>query len=563
MARAKQRQITEKSIDPYAELSILSFEKRTETEIKNALLRPAIPQHSHELRAISARIRRGVNPFHIDQSYITKDFTFRSGAQKGQVTPSFSHGFETRMTHTRSAAAIAEQLADRMYLGRLSAELAQAIVFAHDIGHGPFSHESEEIFNRKLKPYGGKWDHDYFGLQIVTELAHGGLTYKGLPLNVATLEGVAKRYKRFYAQIDHPDKFHRPRNELPPSFLRLAEGNETLFQLDKWNSIEGQIAAISDWIAFTVSDTRDMLLLNMHNMPAGEFEAYANELLSQFPPALRIWKAMKRQTADTVQKSGDGAIVKKNYHAFMQSTINLFSQALESTLIDDVLAETHRRFTNARKEKRIRRVGDERKLDHLLIGFSPEMEVHVQRYGDYYKEKIFPELLNKYVNVLGVMDKFFDLVKNTFDCQLTHSPTEENPPQPYKINARPFSRKPEWHRLHQEDESKPPLCHFPQSRMKIDAGWLKQYQAILENGELDDLTRARSQLELICAYIAVNFTDMDVMYYVKHHDRQFYADATKGRQDGVYPNLAHPDAVDGFQLEEAIRASRRKTEIRK
>ena len=148
--------------------------------------------------------------------------------------------YRTRLTHTLEVAQIARTVSK--VLG-VNSELAEAIALAHDLGHPPFGHTGEEELNKLLIDDGG-FDHNIQTLKIVTKLEQMYASHPGLNLTIETLDGIIKH--------------NGPLNRINKYII------EEIKDLKKFNfkgspSIEAQIAAISDDIAYNSHDLGDGL----------------------------------------------------------------------------------------------------------------------------------------------------------------------------------------------------------------------------------------------------------------------------------------------------------------
>ena len=148
--------------------------------------------------------------------------------------------YRTRLTHTLEVAQIARTVSK--VLG-VNSELAEAIALAHDLGHPPFGHTGEEELNKLLINDGG-FDHNIQTLKIVTKLEQMYASHPGLNLTIETLDGIIKH--------------NGPLNIVNKYIV------EEIKDLKKFNfkespSIEAQIAAISDDIAYNSHDLGDGL----------------------------------------------------------------------------------------------------------------------------------------------------------------------------------------------------------------------------------------------------------------------------------------------------------------
>ncbi len=100
---------------------------------------------------------------------------FRRLAGKTQVFIFPEDHQRTRLTHALEVAQVATGIARAC---RLNVALAEAIALAHDCGHGPFGHASEDAF----APYvAGGYDHAVWGADVVL---------RPLNLCVETLDGI-------------------------------------------------------------------------------------------------------------------------------------------------------------------------------------------------------------------------------------------------------------------------------------------------------------------------------------------------------------------------------------
>ena len=148
--------------------------------------------------------------------------------------------YRTRLTHTLEVAQIARTVSKAL---GVNSELAEAIALAHDLGHPPFGHTGEEELNKLLINDGG-FDHNIQTLKIVTKLEQMYASHPGLNLTIETLDGIIKHN----GPLDIVNKYI----------------TEEIKDLKKFNfkgspSIEAQIAAISDDIAYNSHDLGDGL----------------------------------------------------------------------------------------------------------------------------------------------------------------------------------------------------------------------------------------------------------------------------------------------------------------
>jgi dGTPase len=150
--------------------------------------------------------------------------------------------FRTRLTHTLEVAQIARAIA---FVLDLNQDLAETISLIHDLGHPPFGHAGEEVLNYKMKNFGG-FSHNTHTLKIITKIENYCAKFNGLNLTLATLEGVSKHN----GAIDKNTQLN-----LDKYFIDF--NNIFDLSLDKNPSLEAQISAIADDIAYNNHDIED------------------------------------------------------------------------------------------------------------------------------------------------------------------------------------------------------------------------------------------------------------------------------------------------------------------
>lgn len=196
-------------------------------------------------------------PFQRDRDRIIHASAFRRLKYKTQVFV-YHEGdhYRTRLTHTLEVAQITRSIARALMVNE---DLAEGIALAHDLGHTPFAHIGEDYLNACMVPYGG-FDHNDQSLRVLTTLERKYPAWNGLNLTWETLEGVVKHNGPMIGDL------HISARE-----LQAVQD----MKLDTYASLEAQVAALSDDIAynnhdvedglraglFTLDDLRDMPLL--------------------------------------------------------------------------------------------------------------------------------------------------------------------------------------------------------------------------------------------------------------------------------------------------------------
>ncbi|MBF9057313.1 deoxyguanosinetriphosphate triphosphohydrolase [Rhodobacterales bacterium HKCCA1065] len=179
--------------------------------------------------------------FQRDRDRIIHASSFRRLKHKTQVFVEHEGDyFRTRLTHSIEVAQVARTMARALGANE---DLTEAIALAHDLGHTPFGHTGEDALCDLMAPYGG-FDHNAQAIRIVTNLERHYADFDGLNLTWESLEGIAKHNGPVAA----------------PYPWALAECNARHdLELTTYASLEAQIAAIADDIAYNHHDLHDGL----------------------------------------------------------------------------------------------------------------------------------------------------------------------------------------------------------------------------------------------------------------------------------------------------------------
>jgi dGTPase len=185
-------------------------------------------------------IRGPRDAFQRDRDRIIHSVPFRRLRHKTQVfvAPDGDH-FRVRLTHSLEVAQIGRTMARALHLNE---DLVEALCLAHDIGHPPFGHSGEDALSAAMTPAGG-FDHNAHTLRVLTTLEAQYPHHPGLDLSWETLEGLAK---------------HNGPVAAPNWALRAVDAQFPL-DLGSWPSLEAQVAAIADDIAYDNHDIDDGL----------------------------------------------------------------------------------------------------------------------------------------------------------------------------------------------------------------------------------------------------------------------------------------------------------------
>ncbi len=261
-----------------------------------------------------------------DRDRIIHSTAFRRLKGKTQVfVANEGDYFRTRLTHSLEVAQIARSLAHSL---DLDVDLAETIALSHDLGHPPFGHAGEDELHKCMQPWGG-FDHNVQTFRVITKLEVRYPAWDGLNLTWETLEGIVKH--------NGPVGHHMAE----PSWKSIVDFN------DQWNlrpdtfaSLEAQVAAIADDIAYNNHDVDDGLRAELFTI---------SDLLDvpMIGPAI--------------------ASVQKDWPALNDRMLRLEAvRRMIGVMIADVLVETEKRL----KEDNIRTSEDVRTAKRQMVQFS-------------------------------------------------------------------------------------------------------------------------------------------------------------------------------------------------
>ena len=195
-------------------------------------------------------MRGPCNIFQRDRDRIIHSISFRRLRHKTQVfvSPDGDH-YRVRLTHSLEVAQIGRTIARALGLDE---DLTEALCLAHDIGHPPFGHAGEDALEAAMKPHGG-FDHNAQTLRTLTLLESPYPLWPGLNLSWELVEALAK---------------HNGPVSTPNWALAEIDTRQGL-ELSSWSSLEAQVAAVADDIAYDNHDIDDGIragLLTMEQM---------------------------------------------------------------------------------------------------------------------------------------------------------------------------------------------------------------------------------------------------------------------------------------------------------
>lgn len=263
----------------------------------------------HEANATARGPR---DDFQRDRDRIIHSISFRRLRHKTQVfmAPDGDH-FRVRLTHSLEVAQIGRTIARALGLNE---DLTEALCLAHDIGHPPFGHAGEAALTDALAGQGG-FDHNGHTLRALTAIERPYPRWPGLNLCWETLEGLAKHN----GPVTSPG-------------WALAEADAAFpLALAQWPSLEAQVAAIADDIAYDNHDIDDGLRAGLLSF---------DQLLA-VPLVARIWGDVHARFADVAPALLIGEVIRTQIGAMVGDLIdtscaNIAAAGIETA--DDVRA---------------------------------------------------------------------------------------------------------------------------------------------------------------------------------------------------------------------------------
>ena len=262
--------------------------------------------------------------FQRDRDRIIHSIPFRRLRHKTQVfvAPDGDH-FRVRLTHSLEVAQIGRTIARALALNE---DLTEALCLAHDIGHPPFGHSGEDALGTAMAEAGG-FDHNGHTLRLLTRLESPYPLHPGLNLSWETLEGLAK---------------HNGPVSAPAWALAEADAEYPL-DLGTWPSLEAQVAAIADDIAYDNHDIDDGLRAGL----------FALDELVELRLVGGLWKGVLGRYPGLDEARLVPELIRDQI----------------GRMVNDLLDETRRRIAASG----VASVDDVRQAGAALVGFSAEM----------------------------------------------------------------------------------------------------------------------------------------------------------------------------------------------
>ena len=149
----------------------------------------------------------------------------------------------------------------------LNEDLSETLSLSHDLGHTPFGHAGEEALNQCMGKYGG-FDHNIQTLRIVTSIENKYYKFCGLNLTIETLDGLIKHNGPVKNLVQYKT-----------ILKKNLFSNKIVF--NAFPSLEAQVAAIADDIAYNNHDLEDGLRAGLFTIKKISSITYVSKLINK------------------------------------------------------------------------------------------------------------------------------------------------------------------------------------------------------------------------------------------------------------------------------------------
>ena len=305
-------------------------------------------------------------PFQRDRDRIIHSASFRRLKHKTQVfVNTEGDHYRTRITHSIEVAQIARSIA--RYLD-LNEDLAETLSLAHDLGHTPFGHAGEDSLNECMEVHGG-FDHNLQTLRIIMFLENKYLKFKGLNLSIETIEGLLKHN----GPVDDLDLVDN---------LIGVKHFKNMINYNTYPSLEAQISAISDDIAYNNHDIQDGINANLFKL---------EELIE-----INFFRDIYKKYINKINK--------KNYKI---TTYQIIRDSID-LMIKDLINNTKYNLNH----NRIKSFKDINRTEFLMVDFSDKIQNSINEIRYFLKTKMYnnKEVLEKNMKGKLIVKKLFNKI---------------------------------------------------------------------------------------------------------------------------------------------------------
>lgn len=283
--------------------------------------------------------------------------------------------YRTRLTHTLEVAQIARTLARALMVNE---DLAETVALAHDLGHTPFAHVGEDVMESCMRDVGG-FDHNDQSLRILTWLERRYPKWPGLNMTWETLEGVAKHNGPVLAKGQNAEDAGLP--------VSVTSVNRQMdLQLHTYASLEAQVAALADDIAYNNHDVEDGLRAGL----------FLLDDLRDVPLLKDIIPRVERDYPDIDPKILIYEVIRDMIGA----------------MVEDVLVETRARL----KALNPQGPDDIRNADRAMVAFSEDMLLRVNALREFLWANMY-----RHSTVQRMRLKVSRIVRDLYDAFMTET----------------------------------------------------------------------------------------------------------------------------------------------
>ena len=283
------------------------------------------------------------SPYQRDRDRIIHSSSFRRLKHKTQVfVNTDGDHYRTRLTHSMEVSQIARTLARSLGLNE---DLSETLSLSHDLGHAPFGHAGEEALSECMKNYGG-FNHNIQTLRIVTSLENKYYKFYGLNLTIETLDGLIKH--------------NGPVKNIVP-YKKILKKNlfNNKITFNAFPSLEAQVAAISDDIAYNNHDLEDGLRAGLFTIKKISSISYLSGLINKHVKNI------------------------KNFRR--EIIINQIVRDLINLMVVDVINTTNKNLEKINPQS----INDIYKQDTMIVDFSDKMKKIDKRIKYFLKHNMY------------------------------------------------------------------------------------------------------------------------------------------------------------------------------
>jgi len=283
------------------------------------------------------------SPYQRDRDRIIHSSSFRRLKHKTQVfVNTEGDHYRTRLTHSMEVSQIARTLSRSLGLNE---DLSETLSLSHDLGHTPFGHAGEEALNQCMGKYGG-FDHNIQTLRIVTSIENKYYKFCGLNLTIETLDGLIKHNGPVKNLVQYKT-----------ILKKNLFSNKIVF--NAFPSLEAQVAAIADDIAYNNHDLEDGLRAGLFTIKKISSITYVSKLINKHVKNI------------------------KNFRR--EIIINQIVRDLINLMVLDVINTTNKNLKRSNPQL----INDIYKQDRLIVDFSDKMKMIDKQIKDFLKRNMY------------------------------------------------------------------------------------------------------------------------------------------------------------------------------